>query len=91
VASNRKKPGVAFWATVILLTVPMFYIASLGPMVMATRPMLASYPDQRFEIYAVYMAPANHVLAHLPLPAQRAIRDYLLWWAPADVRARAAK
>jgi hypothetical protein len=29
--SDRKKPGVAFWATVALLVAPLFYVLSFGP------------------------------------------------------------
>jgi hypothetical protein len=29
--TDRKKPGVAFWATVVLVCLPLLYIASFGP------------------------------------------------------------
>ena len=29
--SDRKKPGVAFWATVGLVVLPLLYVASFGP------------------------------------------------------------
>ncbi len=28
---DRKKPGVAFWATVLLVGLPLLYVASFGP------------------------------------------------------------
>ncbi len=79
---GRKKPGMAFWATVVVVVVPLFYFASLGPMVMANRPMLSRWPEQWFHIYAVYMAPANYVRDRLPDPARHALDDYLRWFAP---------
>ena len=29
--TNRKKPGVAFWATVVVVVVPLLYVMSFGP------------------------------------------------------------
>jgi hypothetical protein len=29
--SDRKKPGVALWATVVLVVVPLLYVLSFGP------------------------------------------------------------
>jgi hypothetical protein len=28
---DRKKPGVAFWATVVVVCLPILYVASFGP------------------------------------------------------------
>ncbi len=29
--TSRKKPGVAFWATVVVVCLPLLYVASFGP------------------------------------------------------------
>src|SRR5438045_1695812 len=30
-SEDRKKPGVAFWATVVVVALPMLYVLSMGP------------------------------------------------------------
>jgi len=30
-SESKKKPGVAFWATVVVVVVPLFYVLSFGP------------------------------------------------------------
>jgi hypothetical protein len=41
--SDRKKPGVAFWATAVVVCLPVLYILSIGPAYwLSTRDMISS-------------------------------------------------
>jgi hypothetical protein len=79
---SRKKPGVAFWATVVLVALPLLYFASVGPMVRVSGYMGERWPDQWFHVYRVYMAPVNLIKERLPFPARRALNNYFRWWMP---------
>jgi hypothetical protein len=72
--SDCKKPGVAFWATVVL-TVSLLYVASLGPVVwLESRDHLPGWGSAVAE--TVYQ-PLTWIASHAPEP----ISDAMWWYA----------
>jgi hypothetical protein len=71
-SGERKKPGVAFWATV-MLAVPILYVLSSGPAV-----LIVDYAqsEQVNEWFGWVYAPLNWLYLKGPKP----IRDLLDWW-----------
>jgi hypothetical protein len=71
--TSRKKPGVAFWATVIVVVV-LAYPLSFGPaMWLGSRDLL---PTWLGEIGDYFYAPLERLRVHGPKP----IGDALFWW-----------
>lgn len=66
-----KKPGWAFWTTLVLVGVPVLYVASFGPAVWATSRNLAS-PSLVERAYG----PVLWSMAYGPSTITRA----LFWW-----------
>ena len=71
--TDRKKPGVAFWATVVVVAMPLLYVLSFGPACWAAHRGLAE--------------PRHVSLAYEPLLAltdeddPEWISKTLFWWA----------
>ncbi len=81
---DRKKPGVAFWATVVVVSLPLLYTASLGPLVwLITRDLL---PEWLAPFMNIYTAPLNWAVQ------SETVRDLYLWyisfWVPKAPGAR---
>jgi hypothetical protein len=80
---SRKQPGVAFWATVVVIVVA-FYIASIGPV----RAIYVHGRAPEWTHLAIwrYHQPAMWVLARLPLAISRPfdlyIRKCYIWLDP---------
>ena len=71
--TSRKKPGVAFWATVVL-SLPVLYVLSIGPAVLiVTRDWC---PGWAFHAYLRIYSPVLSVYKHGPQP----IHDVLDWY-----------
>ena len=74
--TDRKKPGVAFWATVALVAV-LLYVASFGPACwlrdQGRIPKLAT---------ALFYRPLIRAMFDGPRPVRRMLRKYAEWGAP---------
>ena len=80
---DRKKPGVAFWATVVVVMALMVaYPLSIGPMErLDDRGQLPSWADKPI---AVFDAPLDWIIQH-SVAARMAADWYIgLWVADAD-------
>ena len=69
--TSRKKPGVAFWATVVMV-LPVLYVLSFGPAV-----WIASHKEdqQSLSLNSCYL-PVAWVLWHAPRPISNALQSY---------------
>ena len=77
--TSRKKPGVAFWATVALVVVLVGYPLSIGPAAyMAYRGWLAE--GWRFRAYQSIYAPLIWLFEHGPAPIHDTIEWYVSFW-----------
>ena len=57
---DRKKPGVAFWATVMVVLVPALYVASLFPIAwLIKRGMLGEGDGFPARILIIYLTPVK--------------------------------
>jgi hypothetical protein len=73
--SDRKKPGVAFWATVVVVCV-VAYTLSWGPVFWTLSAM--GDPAWAIEPYQWIYSPLMWVAGQCPLSIQEAINSYLL-------------
>jgi hypothetical protein len=72
--ASPKKPGVAFWTTVMAVVLLAGYPLSLWPALWIT-----SRSDPRYDrILAIYR-PIAWAVANLPKPASKFMRQELLW------------
>ena len=74
--TSRKKPGVAFWATVVVVVVLVAYPLSFGPAMWFT---VRSGDSVRYACGVVY-APMFWLDEHAPVPVQATIRWYSDLW-----------
>ena len=77
--SCRKKPGMAFWAIVVMVGLVVVYPLSWGPVqVLLCLPCSADLP-QCLCVTRVY-EPLHWILDYLPDSVQHAYCSYLIWW-----------
>jgi hypothetical protein len=78
---ERKKPGVAFWATVVVGML-IGYPLSLGPACWLYHK--AGGPDWFYYLIQIIWDPLYWVIAHTPDPVaqwlQASLRSYADWW-----------
>lgn len=74
---NRKKPGIAFWATVALVVV-LLYFASLGPALRVY--FMLGRPEWMVEPLRFGYAPVSWVFANGPEWGTDLYWTYLKWW-----------
>jgi hypothetical protein len=80
--TSRKKPGVAFWATVGLVVI-VLYVLSFGPACWLAFNVL---PESMFPAFEVLYAPLD-TCADLTEPTKKALRWYTdLWFDSARLR-----
>ena len=70
---SRKKPGVAFWASVVVVAI-VLYVASIGPAGWVAQNV--SFPDL-LGCYHTFYAPLIWAYDHVP----ERIRDAMDWYA----------
>jgi hypothetical protein len=76
--TSRKKPGVAFWATVVLVAVLVLYPLSFGPACwLAYRDYMS---DDVRHIATVAYSPIAWISENGPKPLQDAIASYASLW-----------
>jgi hypothetical protein len=74
-ADQKKKPGVAFWATVVVVVVLVAYPLSFGPACWIASQQWA--PDGTNEVIDWFYSPASFVLHYAP----KNFEDALFWYA----------
>jgi hypothetical protein len=74
--SDRKKPGWAFWANVVLV-VAVLYLASTGPVTWAYYRM--GQPKSMRIACDVFYAPLNMLCRHSP-GLWKIMESYDVWW-----------
>jgi hypothetical protein len=80
--SDRKKPGVAFWATVVVVAVLIGYPLSAGPIAyLETRDLL---PSQVTKVIELFYWPLNWIFDHSPESVREAMWSYSKLWIPED-------
>ena len=80
-SEDSKKPGVAFWAIVVVI-VALLYPASYGPAIaLYSRDRLPDWAAWNF--WSVY-APMGWMSTSSPQPIRRAFRWYQDRWTPDD-------
>ena len=77
--TNRKKPGVAFWATVVVVVV-LLYVTSFGP----ARWILphTDLPEWTCETICALYRPVIWIEKHGPAPIRNAVSWYAMLWEP---------
>lgn len=78
--TDRKKPGVAFWATVVVVALLVAYPLGSGPALWIAHHDIPSWCLGVFCF--VYLPAEVWVEEHAPEPIVRAVRAYLEWWIP---------
>jgi len=73
--TDRKKPGMAFWATVALVAV-VLYVASIGP---ASR-FEGKQGGLLIEFYFAVYSPIIWIYQHAPEPVRDLIHGYVELW-----------
>jgi hypothetical protein len=79
-SEDRKKPGVVFWAAVVVC-LPLLYVLSIGPVCR----MVAHPRQERVDAPAVYMPIGLIVVRSAPYTFEP-LRSYLHLWLPSSVR-----
>jgi hypothetical protein len=75
---NRKKPGAAFWVTVVVVVALIGYPFLLGPAVWLQ--ISGNWPESL--IWADHIFdPARWAIEKSLVPVQRVCQNYLTWWA----------
>jgi hypothetical protein len=69
--SDRKQPGVAFWATVMVVTLLVAYPLSFGPACWIT-----SHAGSMADVIPVAYRPMLYVVDAAPAPVERAVCMY---------------
>lgn len=79
--SSRKKPGMAFWATVVVVVVPM-YPVSFGPV----RWLVArdKLPRRATTPVNLFFRPLNWFHENAPEPVARSLEWYARLWDAED-------
>jgi hypothetical protein len=72
--SDRKKPGVAFWATVVVV-VAVLYVLSIGPALLINEK-ITGHGGRFTQACDVFYAPLRVVYYHGP----QKLRDALDWY-----------
>jgi hypothetical protein len=75
---DRKKPGVAFWATVVVVVVLVLYPLSMGPANWAARRYGST--GWAVKTYRGIYAPILWAYRNGPRPLHDAIKSYCDWW-----------
>ena len=78
--SDRKKPGVAFWATVLtvsMIGMPVAYALSIGPVDLILDWI--GWPDPIYEIMDIAYAPLYMALDFLPERFGDLVSDWDEW------------
>ena len=76
--TDRKQPGVAFWATVVVVAVLVAYPLSIGPAIWLRDQEWA--PDWTFDAYRWIYAPIISVCNDGPKPFDDAMNWYANLW-----------
>ncbi len=76
----RKKPGVAFWAIVVVVVVLVAYPLSVGPVQRAALANLESLPDWAILAVGWYSTPLVWLGQNGPEWLQLAISRYFVFW-----------
>jgi hypothetical protein len=76
--TDLKKPGVAFWATVAIVCLPLLYVLSYGILGwLFWRGMIPAYGEP---VLAWVYAPFRWAMEHGPAPVAKAIFRYVEFW-----------
>jgi hypothetical protein len=76
--SDRKKPGVTFWATVLVAVVLVGYPLSIAPMLWLCRKL--GYPDWMGDPLAAAWIPLQWAMLKGPKWFAVAMLKYFEWW-----------
>jgi hypothetical protein len=72
--TSRKKPGVAFWATVAVVVVPLLYVLSFGPACWITDQDWC--PIRLHDAHYIVYWPMLRLLENGPAW----LADAIMWW-----------
>jgi hypothetical protein len=78
--TDRKKPGVAFWATVVAVAGLVLYPLSHGPWIAIYIATHANQPEI-IDASSAFYAPIDFAIENSPPAIQDAYDGYLEWWA----------
>jgi hypothetical protein len=78
ITPDRKKPGVAFWATVVVVVGPLLYLLSIGPIIGILIRLPLPLANRAISSFShTYCVPADAVLSKLPNSVTRPYYEYL--------------
>jgi len=75
---DRKKPGVAFWLTMVVVVLPVLYVVSFGPASWIC--LQGATPDWYKSAFGLAYAPLLDILAGGPPFLATALLRYLGHW-----------
>jgi hypothetical protein len=78
--SDRRKPGVAFWATVVVVGLLVGYPLSCGPMMYLAGTYYDHIPEWANDMLEWYFLPLEWVKNHAPEWLYRVIERYESLW-----------
>lgn len=75
--TDRKHPGVAFWATVGLTVAPVLYLLSIGPIIGILIRLPVPVANKACSIFSrTYLVPLKFAMPHTPKRFQNAFSEY---------------
>jgi len=72
--TDRNKPGVVFWGTVVVVALPFLYVASFGPAMWLFWSEWT--PAGYYDVLQLIYAPIFHIMDHGPEPISHALIRY---------------
>ena len=82
VSEERKKPGVLFWAMVVVIVALVAYPLSIGPATwLEAHGIREQIPKVIDDAVFHFYAPFRSVFENSPEPVARAIRWYVSFWS----------
>jgi len=77
--ADRKKPGVAFWATVVVVVV-VLYVASYGPAYCIALKSIVAENLKTARLITRVFAPMFWLEKNAPAAIGSPVRSYRNWW-----------
>jgi hypothetical protein len=77
--TDRKKPGVAFWATVVLVVAVVLYPLAWGPWTYCVLRWGNYESDKQWTAFGLF-TPLDRLFRVLPEPIADTYQEYWTWW-----------
>jgi hypothetical protein len=78
--TDRKKPGVAFWATVVVVGLPVLYMLGIGVLTLLFHRGIIEQDSAAYNFYWAYAWPARSIYLRSPAAIRHALDFYYGLW-----------